>query len=579
VTQEDIDKYKGGIQSQLINGLQSVSGKVSQLAAFETFTGNPNKISELLKMYTSVTKEDVMRVYNEYIKGKKAVILSVLPKGQEKLIAATDNYKIDSSNYDRPDYGYAGLKYNKPTDNFERKKMPGNGANPAIKVPAFWRKDMANGIRVIGSETNELPTITMTLTLKGGHLLQANDTSKVGLAGMFATMMNDDTKNYTSEQMAVELQKLGSSINVSSGLDGITFSVQSLKQNFDKTLALLEERISNPSFKQAAFQRYQKQLIESIKQSKTQPAAVANAVFAKVLYGPDNILGMDDRGTENTVKNLELSDVENYYKNYISSDGARLVVVGDIKQQEFLSKLGFLSKLPNKKINLPKPAPAIAANGLKKVYVVDVPKAAQTEFRVGYLTGLKYDGTGDYFKSTLANFALGGGFNGRVNINLREDKGWTYGARTGFDSDEYGGTFEFSSGIRADATDSALAEVVKDIKEYAATGIREDELVFMKNAIGQRDALRYETGFQKAGFISRILEYNLPANYADQQSKILKAITKKEIDAIAKARMNIDKMQILLVGDKAKIMEGVKKLGYEVEELTADAKPAGKKAF
>ncbi|MGZ5253418.1 MAG: M16 family metallopeptidase [Flavitalea sp.] len=579
VTQEDIDKYKGGIQSQLINGLQSVSGKVSQLAAFETFTGNPNKISELLKMYTSVTKEDVMRVYNEYVKGKKAVILSVLPKGQEKLIAATDNYKIDSSNYDRPDYGYAGLKYNKPTDNFERKKMPGNGANPAIKVPAFWRKDMANGIRVIGSETNELPTITMTLTLKGGHLLQANDTSKVGLAGMFATMMNDDTKNYTSEQMAVELQKLGSSINVSSGLDGITFSVQSLKQNFDKTLALLEERISNPSFKQAAFQRYQKQLIESIKQSKTQPAAVANAVFAKVLYGPDNILGMDDRGTENTVKNLELSDVENYYKNYISSDGARLVVVGDIKQQEFLSKLGFLSKLPNKKINLPKPAPAIAANGSKKVYVVDVPKAAQTEFRVGYLTGLKYDGTGDYFKSTLANFALGGGFNGRVNINLREDKGWTYGARTGFDSDEYGGTFEFSSGIRADATDSALAEVVKDIKEYAATGIREDELVFMKNAIGQRDALRYETGFQKAGFISRILEYNLPANYADQQSKILKAITKKEIDAIAKARMNIDKMQILLVGDKAKIMEGVKKLGYEVEELTADAKPAGKKAF
>lgn len=580
VTQEDIDKYKGGIQSQLINGLQSVSGKVSQLAAFETFTGNPNKISELLKMYTSVTKEDVMRVYNQYIKDKKAVILSVLPKGQEKLIAAADNYKIDSSNYDRPDYGYAGLKYNKPTDNFERKKMPGNGANPSIKVPAFWRKDMANGIKVIGSETNELPTITMTLTLKGGHLLQARDTSKVGLAGMFATMMNDDTKNYTSEQMAIELQKLGSSINVSSGLDGITFSVQSLKQNFDKTLALLEERIFNPSFQASAFQRYQKQLMESIKQSKTQPAAVANAVFAKVLYGPDNILGMDDRGTEHTVKKLTLADVENYYKNYISSDGARLVVVGDIRQQEFLSKLNFLSKLPNKKIDLPKPAPAIAAtNGSKKVYVVDVPKAAQTEFRVGYLTGLKYDGTGDYFKSTLANFALGGGFNGRVNINLREDKGWTYGARTGFDSDEYGGTFEFSSGIRADATDSALAEVVKDIKEYAATGIKEDELVFMKNAIGQRDALRYETGFQKAGFISRILEYNLPANYADQQSKILKAITKKEIDAIAKARMDIAKMQILLVGDKTKIIPGVKKLGYEVEELNADAEPAAKKAF
>ncbi len=579
VTDEDIAKFKGGIQSQLINGLQSVSGKVSQLAAFETFTGNPNKISDLLKMYTSLTKEDVMRAYNTYLKGKKGVIVSVLPKGQEKVIAAADNYKIDSSNYDRPDYGYAGLKYNKPKDNFDRAKTPGNGPNPEIKVPAFWRKDMSNGIKVIGSESKELPTITMTLTLKGGHLLQANDTSKVGLAGLFATMMNDDTKNYTSEQMAVELQKLGSSINVSSGLDGITFSVQSLKQNFDKTLSLLEERLFNPSFKQPAFQRYQKQLLESIKQSKTQPASVANAVFAKVTYGPNSILAMDEDGTESTVKNITLQDIENYYNNYISSDGAKLVVVGDITQNEFLSKLGFLSKLPNKKFELPKvpAAPAVAAG--KRVYVVDVPKAAQTEFRIGYPTNLKYDATGDYYKATLANFALGGGFNARVNINLREDKGWTYGARTSFDADEYGGTFEFSSGIRADATDSALVEVMKDIRDYSSNGIKEDELAFMKKAIGQRDALRYETGFQKAGFISRILDYNLPANYADQQSKILKSITKKEIDAIAKARLNADKMQILLVGDKEKIVPGVKKLGYEIVELNADAEPAAKKGF
>jgi zinc protease len=143
VTDDDIAKFKGGIESQLINGLQSVSGKVSQLASFQTFTGNPNKIAELIKMYQAVTKEDVMRVFNEYINNKHAVYLSVLPKGQEKLIAAADNYTIDSSRYTAPEYGYAGLKYTKAKDNFDRSKIPGNGPNPIVKVPKFWRKDIA----------------------------------------------------------------------------------------------------------------------------------------------------------------------------------------------------------------------------------------------------------------------------------------------------------------------------------------------------------------------------------------------------------------------------------------------------
>src|SRR3712207_117080 len=149
VTDEDIAKFKGGIESSTINGLQSVFGKVSQLANFETFTGNPNKIGDLLKLYTSVTKEDVMAAYNRYIKGKPAVILSVVPKGQEQLVAKANNYKIDSSNYKAPDYGYAGLKYNKVTDNFDRKKVPANGASPVMKAPKFWRKDLASGAQII----------------------------------------------------------------------------------------------------------------------------------------------------------------------------------------------------------------------------------------------------------------------------------------------------------------------------------------------------------------------------------------------------------------------------------------------
>lgn len=570
VTDEDIEKFKGAFESQYINRLQSVSGKVSQLAAYNTFTGNPNMIGKELARYTNVKKEDVLRVYNKYIKGKPAVILSIVVKGKEDNVVAAENYTVDQSGYKSPDYGYTGLKYNKPTDMFKRSEMPGNGPNPVVKVPAFWKKTLDNGVKAIGSQTTELPLVTLSVTIPGGHLLQANDTSKIGLAAMFASMMNEDTKNYTAEKLQAELQKLGSSVGVSSGLDGVTFSIQTLKKNVDKTLALLEERMLNPQFTQAAFDRIQKQKIEGFKQAKSQPAFVATDVFDKMNYGT-SILGLSQSGTEYTIKNMKLADVQNYYNNYMTSRNAELVVVGDVTESEILGKLGFLNKLPKKDIKLPE-IPKPSGVDKTRIYLVDVPKAAQTEFRVGGVTGLKYDATGEYYRLMLANFALGGGFNGRVNINLREDKGWTYGARTNAFGDKYTGEFYFSSGIRANATDSAVVEVMKELKNYAEKGITEDELKFMKSALGQRDALLYETGFQKAGFIGRILDYDLPANFVDEQNKILANLTKEEVDRIAAKWIKPQVTNILLVGDKAKILPGLQKLGYEIVELDSNGK-------
>jgi zinc protease len=571
VTDEDIAKFIGAFESQYINRLQSVSGKASQLASYQTFTGNPNMIGKELARYTSVKQEDVLRVYNKYIKNKPSVILSVVIKGQENNIVAAENYSINTKNYKTADYGYSNLKYSKPKDNFDRSKMPGNGVNPVVKVPAYWTKELGNGIRVIGAESAELPIVTLSFKIPGGHLLQANDTSKVGLSRIVGLMMNEDTKSFTAEQMQAELQKLGSSVNVNSGRDGISFSMQALKKNLDKTLSLLEERLFNPKFTLEAFSRIQKQTIEGFKQSKSQPASIASNVFSKLNYGNSNILGMSETGNEYTVKNLTLKDVEDYYANYITSKGVNLVVVGDVKEAEIIGKLNFLKKLPNKDI----PLPVISSTPVvdkTRIYLVDVPKGAQTEFRVGYVTGLKYDATGEYYKATLTNYALGGAFNSRINLNLREDKGWTYGARSSFSGDKYSGTFAFSSGIRADATDSALVEVMKELNTYSKSGITDEELVFMKSALGQRDALLYETGFQKAGFIGRILEYNLPGGYVDEQNKILDSIRKEEINKIASKLVSTSNMNILLVGDKAKILPGLEKLGYEIIELDVNGK-------
>lgn len=571
VTDEDIAKFKGGMQSQLINGLQSVSGKVSQLAAFQTFTGNPNKIKDLFKMYESVTREDVMRVYFQYIKNAHGVTLTVLPKGQEKMKVAEDNYKIDSSKYKAPNYGYAGLKYNKARDNFDRSKIPGNGPNPVVKVPAYWTNTMSNGIKIIGSDNNELPTVTLTLKLPGGHLLQSGNLKQVGLASMLSNLMNEDTKQRSAEDMTKELQKLGSSISVYSSIDGLNFSVQSLKKNITPTLALLEERLLQPLFKEDAFKRIQKQEVEVFKQIKAQPSAVADLIFEKINYGTDHILGISEDGTEESIKQLKLADIQSYYDSTLTANGAMVFVVGDIKEAELLPQLGFLNKLPNKKIELPIPGAGVSVEKTK-IYFVHIPKAAQTEFRIGYPTNLLYDVNGEFYKAGLMNYNLGGAFNSRININLREDKGWTYGSRTGFDASKYGGTFEFSAGIKAEATDSALAEIIKEIKGFTEGGIKDEEMKFMKSAIGQRDALKYETPAQKAGFIGRILEYNLPGDYVDQQNKILKGLSNDDVNALSKKWLPLDKMNILLVGDKDKVMPGLKKFDYEIVELDADGK-------
>lgn len=579
VTDDDIAKFKGAYEAQLINGLQSVAGKVSQLAAFQTLAkGNPNMIGKLLKMYQAVTKEDVMRVYNKYIKYKHCVTISALPKNQEKMIVGDDNFKIETTGYTPPDYGYAGLKYEKAKDNFDRTKMPPNGPNPVVKVPAFWKKDWTNGVKIIGTENNELPTVTLAIKIPGGHLVTAKDLSKAGLASFFTDMMNDDTKKYTAEEMSRELQKLGSTINVFSGMDDITFQVQCQKKNLDATLTLLQERMFNPKFTQSAFDRFKKQNLESFKVAKTQPTSVADDVYAKVNYGRDHILGVSGDGNEETIGAMTLADMQYYYDNYMTSQGTEVVVVGDIREDEILPKLSFLNNLPNKKVTIPSIAAAPKVEKTK-IYLVDVPKSAQTEFRVGYVTGLKYDATGEYFKAGLMNYALGGAFNSRLNLNLREDKGWTYGARSNFSGGKQTGDYEFSSGIRGNATDSAMIEVIKEMKNYAEKGITEEELNFMKSAIGQRDALRYETGFQKAGFIGNILDYNLPGDYVDTQNKIVAGIAKTEIDALAKKYITTDKMNILVVGDKAKILPGLQKLGYEIIELDVDGKPLEKKAF
>ncbi|QJD78450.1 M16 family metallopeptidase [Spirosoma rhododendri] len=570
-TDDDIAQFRATREAQLIDGLSSVSGKVSQLAQYQTFLGNPNYLPQELKRYSSVTKADVMRVYNKYIKGKNAVILTVYPKGKADIVSKPDNYTASTADYKAPDYGYNGLKYAKAKDSFDRSTKPGPGPNPALKVPPFWIDRLANGIKVIGTRNSEVPTVTMLLTIKGGHLLEAKDPSKAGIAQLTAALMNEATQRFTNEQLNTKLEKLGSSIDIRASTEEINISIESMVKNLDSTLALVEEKLLRPKFAQDDFDRLKKQQIELIGNQSTQPVVIANKAYNKLLYG-NSIRGIQTSGTVKTVESITLDDVKAFYKAYVSPSVANLVVVGDLEQKDVMPKLAFLTKWQAKPVDMPKEA-ATKKIDKTRIYLIDKDQAAQSEIRIGYLTSMPYDATGEYYRAGLANYMLGGAFNSRINMNLREDKGYTYGANSRFSSTHTAGPFTAQAGVKAATTDCSVVEFIKEITNYGKSGITDQELAFVKSSLGQSDALRYETPIQKAYFLNRIIDYNLPRNFVEQQSDILKKITKAEVDAIAKKQLPVDKMIITVVGNKKLIEPGLKRLGYEVIELDKEGEP------
>ena len=464
------------------------------------------------------------------------------------------------------------MKYTKAKDNFDRSRIPAAGPNPSIKVPAIQAFNEDN-MRMLMSYSDEIPVVNINISMPGGRLPEQSQLNKVGIANLFTAMMEEDTKRHTDQDISIMLDKLGSSISFGSGIDETNVSVRCLKKNLQATLDILEERLLEPKFTQEAFDRLKNQQLESIKNSKTRAATVASTAFNKVVYGNQSLFGIPSGGTLETVPNITLGDIEAYYNQYISRNGLKVVVVGDISADEAKGILTRLKKLPNTSVNLPALPVTNATPNNKTIYVVDIPKAAQTEFRVGYVTNLTYNPTEEYYRCGLMNFPLGGAFNCRINLNLREDKGWTYGARAGFNANKYTGTYLFSSGIKTPATDSALYEVMNEINQFINQGITQEEVTFMKNSIGQSDARKYETGGRKAGFLDNIhiiLYFNLPFDYVRDQNKVLDRIQAEELNALAKKWLNPNNMHIVLAGDKKVIAPGLEKMGYTLVELDAD---------
>lgn len=562
VTDDDLIKYKAQYQTQLLNSLSTVQGKGATLASNFSLAGNANFLKKEIADNMSLTKADVMKVYNTYIKNKFSVVLSCVPKGKSDLVAKADNWKMYERTIETESAEYKNLTYTEAKDNFDRSKMPSAKPAKPVPVPNFYITKVNNTMPLIGVTETELPKVNISINFKIGHRYEPQ--AKSGVAYLLGAMLQQSTLKTKAEEVENKLNRLGSNIYINTGDEDISVYIESTKNNLTATLKIIEEGLFEPKFDSEEFEIEKKQLLDNITQQQTNASAMAELTYRKLLYGSNHIMGLPTNGTAETVNSITIDDVKNYYKN-LSPTKTSISVTGDVAQAQIIKELGFLSKLKGE-TSATIAEPEIPKIEKTKIYFVDKKNAAQSEIRMGYIA-LPYEPLGDYYKAQIMNYSFGGAFNSRINFLLREVKGWTYGTRSGFGGSKKPGAYTLSGGFKANTTDSTLIEILKEFKKYTEGGITDEELSFTKNAIAQSDALKYESAQQKLGFINRVLEYNLPKDYVAKQTEILNAIKKEDVNALAKKYLPYNNMIIVVVGDKATNLEKVKKLGLEVIEL------------
>ena len=566
VSEDDLNSFKARHESQVFQSLENVAGKAGQLAQYFTMMSNPNYIGKDIERYNKVTKEDVIRVYNQYLKGKKCVVLSIVPKGQQQIAANKDNFtpKFTSADFKPDNKQYEGLSYKKPAkeaDKFDRSKIPGSGANPVMKVPSVVKGNKA-GCDYIITPYDELPIVSLSLLFKAGHRYES--INKSGIATLTSSLLDETTKNFSTEAIAGELDRMGSEITIEANDDDIIFNVFCLKKNLSRTLELLNEKVVNPAFNQDDFDRKKSEQLEFIANQVTQARAMADNAFRAKLYKANSILSVPVVGTSATVESISLEDVKAYYSN-LNLKNARIIVVGSIAEKDLNPLFKGLESLAPTKTALVSDKGEFNTFQNFTVYYISKEKAPQSEIRIGYVA-LPYDATGTFYKANVANFPFGGNFNSRINLNLREKRGFTYGTRAAFEATDLAGPFFITGGFKGVVTDSSMIELVTELRSFHEKGITEDELAFTKSSLGQADALKFEAPQQKGRFLKRLVDYKLETSYLEKQNEVLKGLTSSELNGLIKKYFNLNNMVSVVVGDPKNI-DKLKAAGFNVEEI------------
>ncbi|WP_339606690.1 pitrilysin family protein [uncultured Roseivirga sp.] len=563
ISQKDLERIKAGQETGFYNSLSSVLGKGFQLAQYNIFANDPGFISKDIENILAVTTEDVMNVYNKYIKGKNYIATSFVPKGQKDLAlegsekAEVVEEKIIEGAEEDFDPKIAAT-YEKTPSTFDRSKEPPSGETPEVKTPEVWQESLENGLKVYGIESKEVPLVQLNIVIDGGQLL--DDPNKGGVANLMAQMMTKGTASKTTAQLEEAIEQLGASIRVSASTESINISVNTLKRNYNAVIDLVEEILLEPRWDITEFELAKQAVIARIRQQEASPNSVAQNAYNRLIYGEGNIRAQNILGTAESVNEITIDDLKKYYENYISPSVAKMHVVGDINTVSVMTSLRDLnSKWEAKAVDIPTYDPP-AKPAESTVYFFDVPDAKQSVLNFGYPALAVTDE--DYYPATVMNYILGGGgFASRLTQELREEKGYTYGIRSGFSGSKTKGAFTISSGVRTNVSYES-AQLVKDILANYGNTYTEKDLETTKSFMIKSGARAFETAGAKLNMLENMSEYGWTADYVKERQQIVKDMTVEEIQRLSKEFLDPEKMIWLVVGDAKTQLNKMEQLGF-----------------
>jgi predicted Zn-dependent peptidase len=452
----------------------------------------------------------------------------------------------------------------------DRSKLPASGPAPEIKIGEAETFTLANGLKVFVVKNNKLPRVSFTLVLERDPILEGD---KAGLSTFIGDMMMGGTKNRTKDQLDQEIDFIGASLSASA----TSVSVSSLKKHQGKVLNLMADVLFNPVFPQPELDKLKKQSLTGLATTKDDPQAISSRLSRAVLYGKNHPYG--ESQTEQTTKNITLEDVKAYYATYFKPNIAYLAIVGDMDKAEAQKVVNQYFGTWKKGVvpTFTYPMPVRAAK--QAVALVDRSSSVQSVIDVTQPVAMKIGDT-DYISSRLLNQILGGGSASRLFMNLREDKGFTYGAYSSIDADKLVGTISASASVRSEVTDSAVYEFVYEIKNLVEKGVTQVELDKAKAELAGSFGRSLEQPGTVANFALNTARYNLPKDYYATYLQKLNSYTVADINATAKRLIEPDKFIITTVGNGAEIKEKLAQFGEVIEydimgepakQLVADA--------
>jgi len=448
----------------------------------------------------------------------------------------------------------------------DRSKPPEVGPPPTLKLPPIQYLKLSNGLPVVLLEKHEVPVVSLALLVKGGSSLDPD--KKAGLAGLTASMMTEGAGKLDALQLADAIDFLGADISVTAGFHNLSVNLYAPVARLDQALPLLADVALRPTFPVQELERKRVLLLTRLLQARDEPTAVATVLFNRTLYSSSHPYGVSNYLDEGTIRSFTVDDIRKFHSSVFFPNNATLIVVGDVKPLALLPKLE--SAFSGWKPGQPPAAAAAEAKQVREraVLLVDKPGAPQSELRVGLIGAPRL--TDDYFTLVTLNSILGGSFTSRLNSNLREKHGYTYGAGSSFGFRLWPGPFMIRTAVQTEVTDKAVTEIVKEL-EAIRQPIPADELDRGKNYVALRFPGRFQSVREIADQLQELVTYGLPDSYFNDYVGRILAVTQSDAQKAAQKYLEPGRIAIVVVGDRAKIEPALRALNLgPVQILSID---------